>query len=113
MDRDEILRRSRAEKEDEGNTFLENRGRRWGVIGFCAMTIVLLVFNLAAGQNSYSILAMFWSYASLEAWAKYRASRRLMGGDRLQGSRRVCAAGAHLLSFNRKSGRRKRQGGWA
>lgn len=76
MDRDEILRRSRAEKEDEGNTFLENRGRRWGVIGFCAMTIVLLVFNLAAGQNSYSVMAMFWSYASLEAWAKYRASRR-------------------------------------
>ena len=75
MDRDEILRRSRAEKEDEGNTFLENRGRRWGVIGFCVMTIVLIVFNLATGQDSYSILAMFWSYVSLEAWAKYRASR--------------------------------------
>lgn len=41
MDRDEILRRSRAEKEDEGNTFLENKGRRWGMVGFCAMTIVL------------------------------------------------------------------------
>ena len=27
MDREEILKRSRAEKEDEGNTFLENRGR--------------------------------------------------------------------------------------
>ena len=40
MDRDEILRRSRAEKEDEGNTFLENRGRRWGVIGFCVMRCV-------------------------------------------------------------------------
>ena len=70
MDRDEILRRSRAEKEDEGNTFLENKGRRW------AMTIVLLVFNLATGQNSYSVLAMFWSYIALEAWAKYRVSRR-------------------------------------
>ena len=76
MDRDEILRRSRAEKEDEGNTFLENRGRRWGVIGFCVMTIVLIVFNLATGQNSYSVLAMFWSYSSLEAWAKYRPSRQ-------------------------------------
>ena len=76
MDRDEILRRSRAEKEDEGNTFLENKGRRWGMVGFCAMTIVLLVFNLATGQNSYSVLAMFWSYIALEAWAKYRVSRR-------------------------------------
>ena len=55
---------------------MENKGRRWGVIGFCAMTIVLLVFNLATGQNSYSILALFWSYIALEAWAKYRVSRR-------------------------------------
>lgn len=55
MDRDEILKRSRAEKEDEGNTFLGNRGRRFGVVGFCAM---------------------FWSYISLEAWGKYRASHR-------------------------------------
>ena len=76
MDRDEILRRSRAEKEDEGNTFLENKGRRWGMVSFCAMAIVLLVFNLATGQNSYSVLAMFWSYIALEAWAKYRVSRR-------------------------------------
>ena len=76
MDREEILRRSRAEREDEGDTFLENRGRRWGVIGFCVMTIALLAFNLAAGQNSCSVLAMFWGYGSLEAWAKYRASRR-------------------------------------
>ena len=76
MDREEILRRSRAEKEDEGNTFLENKGCRWGMVGFCAMTIVLLVFNLAAGQNSCSVLAMFWSYIALEAWAKYRVSRR-------------------------------------
>ena len=76
MDRDEILRRSRAEKEDEGDTFLANKGRRWGMVGFCAMAIVLLVFNLTTGQNSYSVLVMFWSYIALEAWAKYRVSRR-------------------------------------
>ena len=49
MNRDEILQRSRAEKEDEGNTFLENRGRRFGVVGFCAMYILLVVFNFATG----------------------------------------------------------------
>ena len=76
MDREEILRRSRAEKEDEGDTFLANKGRRWGMVGFGARASVLLVFNLATGQNSYSVLAMFWSYIALEAWAKYRVSRR-------------------------------------
>ena len=30
MDREEILKRSRAEKEDEGEKFLADRGRRWG-----------------------------------------------------------------------------------
>ena len=52
MDRDEILRRSRAEKEDEGNTFLENKGRRWGVAGFCSLYILLVVFNLITGRSS-------------------------------------------------------------
>lgn len=46
MDWEEILKRSRAEKEDEGNTFLENRGRRFGVAGFCLVFIGLLVFNM-------------------------------------------------------------------
>ena len=76
MDREEILKRSRAEKEDEGNTFLANRGRRLGVAGFCTMFIVLLVFNLITGQSSYSILALFWCYISLEAWGKYRNCRQ-------------------------------------
>ena len=76
MDREEILKRSRAEKEDEGEKFLADRGRRWGVVGFCLMTIVLLAFDAATGQNSYSVLAMFWSYISLEAWGKYRTCGR-------------------------------------
>lgn len=76
MDREEILRRSRAEKEDEGSTFAENRGRRFGVAGFCILYILLVVFNLATSQSSYSIHALFWCYISLEAWGKYRTSRR-------------------------------------
>lgn len=76
MEREEILRRSRAEKEDEGSTFLENKGRRFGVAGFCLMFIVLLVFNCVTGQSSYSIHALFWCYISLEAWGKYRLSRQ-------------------------------------
>ena len=76
MDREEILKRNRAEKEDEGSTFLANRGRRLGIAGFCAMFIVLLVFNVVTGQSSYSIHALFWCYISLEAWGKYRLSRQ-------------------------------------
>lgn len=103
MDRDEVLKRSRAEKEDEGNTFLENKGRRWGVIGFCAMTIVLLGFNLATGQNSYSILALFWSYISLEAWGKYRISRRraFLTTTVLSAVASLCFLACHVLGVLR------------
>ncbi len=76
MEREEVLRRSRAEKEDEGSTFLENKGRRFGVAGFCILVIGLLAFNFFTGQSSYSIHALFWCYISLEAWGKYRISRR-------------------------------------
>ena len=50
MDRDEILRRSREEGEDEGDIFAENRGRRFGVVGFSLMFAVLQVFDLITGQ---------------------------------------------------------------
>lgn len=76
MEREEILRRSHAEKEDEGSIFLENRGRRFGVAGFGLMFIVLLVFNCATGRSSYGIHALFWCYISLEAWGKYRICRQ-------------------------------------
>lgn len=76
MDREEILRRSRAEEEDEGNTFAENRGRRSGVTGFSILYILLVVFNWVTDQPSYSIHALFWCYISLESWGKYRVSRQ-------------------------------------
>ena len=76
MDREEILKRSRAEKEDEGSTFAENRGRRAGFYGFACMLLLLLIFNCYAGQPSDSLLALYTSYLSLESWGTYRASRQ-------------------------------------
>lgn len=99
MDREEILKRSWAEKEDEGSTFLENRGRRAGVAGFCSMFIALLIFNFLTGQPSYSIHALFWCYISLEAWGKYRLSRQrgplVTGRVAVVPSR--CFFGCHVL----------------
>ena len=73
MNRDEILQRSRAAKEDEGNTFLENRGRRFGVVGFCAMYILLVVFNFATGQSSYALHAPV-SYTHLDVYKRQVSS---------------------------------------
>ena len=42
MDREEILKRSRAEKEDEGSTFAENRGRPAEPGRLCAAGIMMV-----------------------------------------------------------------------
>lgn len=94
MDREEILKRSWAEKEDEGSTFLENRGRRTGVAGFCSMFTALLIFNFLTGQPSYSIHALFWCYISLEAWGKYGSAGN--GGSSSPGFWRQCPPCAFL-----------------
>lgn len=74
MDREEILKRSRAEKEDEGVTYAENKGRRVGVIAFCLVFVIIAVFDFLMEQNSYAPFAMFWAYIAAEGWGKYRAS---------------------------------------
>ena len=103
MNRDEILQRSRAEKEDEGNTFLENRGRRFGVVGFCAMYILLVVFNFATGQSSYALHALFWGYTALDAWGKYRPSRRkvFLTTAVMAGFASLCFLTCHVLEVLR------------
>ena len=73
MDPEEILRRSRAEKEDEGETYAADKGRRAGIIAFCAVFIVIVVFNFFTGQNNDAPFAMFWAYIAAEGWGKYRA----------------------------------------
>lgn len=103
MDREEILKRSRAEKENEGNTFLENRGRRLGVVGFCLMFIGLLVFNFITNRSSYSIHALFWCYVSLEAWGKYRTSRqqRFLTTGVLAAASSLCFLACYVLEVLR------------
>lgn len=74
MDRDEILKRSRAEKRDEGEVYAADKGRRAGVVAFCLVSAIIVVFDFFTGQNSYAPFAMFWAYIAAEGWGKYRAS---------------------------------------
>ena len=59
VDRDEVLKRSRAEKEDEGNTFLENRGRRFGVAGLHPAGGVQFHHGAVLLQHPRTVLVLF------------------------------------------------------
>jgi len=103
MGKEEILKRSRAEKEDEGETYAADRGRRAGVMAFCLVFIAIVAFNLITGQNSYAPFAMFWAYIAAEGWGKYRVSGAkvhlwtvIFGGVGA-----VCWLGCHILTVIR------------
>jgi hypothetical protein len=76
MEKDEILKKSREQKEDEGVIFAENKGRRFGVIGFSSVFIIILFFNFFTGQNNFVPFAMFWAYGTAEAYGKYSVTKK-------------------------------------
>lgn len=75
MNKDEILKKSRAEKDDEGTIYVNNNGHRYGVIGFCSVFIIIILFNIFTKQNNFVPFSMFWAYASAEAYGKYKITK--------------------------------------
>lgn len=76
MDKDEILKKSREQKEDEGVIFAENKGRRFGIAGFASVFVIIVFFNLFTGQNNSVPFTMFWAYAAAEAYGKYSVTKK-------------------------------------
>lgn len=75
MEKQDILAKSRQEKEDEGVTYAENSGRRYGEISFCLLMIAVLIYNLAKDLDSYLPLALLWGYLAAQALGKYQVRR--------------------------------------
>ena len=73
MKKEEILAKSRAEKQDEGKAYIAGKGRYYGVVAMAVMFIVLMVFNWTQGQRNDILCAMWWTYAGFEALGKCRA----------------------------------------
>ena len=72
MNKEDILAKIRQEKNDEGMKYIENKGRKFGVMGFTAIIIFIIIYNLINGLDSYSVFSIFWSYAALESYGKYK-----------------------------------------
>ena len=75
MNKEDILEKSRKEKEDEGKQYAENKGRTIGVKAMSAMFIIVIVYNLLKGLNPYAVFALFWTYLGFEAYGKYKITR--------------------------------------
>ena len=75
MEKQDILEKSRREKRDEGVTYAENAGRRYGMIAFCLLNAAMILYNLVKGLDSYLPLALFWGYLAAEGLGKYQVRR--------------------------------------
>ena len=51
MDKEDILKRSRREK-DEGLTYAQDRGRQYGVVGFLVLFLVIMIYNMVRGLDN-------------------------------------------------------------
>ena len=76
MDKDEILKKSRQQKNDEGMEYTENSGRKLGFTAFCFVSIFLVIFNSFIGEQSYAIFALFWTFIAAESIPKYRFTHK-------------------------------------
>ncbi len=76
MNKDEILERSRKQKEDEGIAFIENKGMSYGVIGMSVMFFSLAIIFIFVGGDNLSVpFAMMTAYQGAENIGKYSAGR--------------------------------------
>ena len=82
MEKQDILEKSRQEKTDEGVTYAENEGRRYGEISFCLLVIAVLVYDFTKGLDNYLPMSLLWAYLAAQALGKYqvRRERRFLWG---------------------------------
>ena len=72
MEKEEILARSREEKEDEGRIVAENQGNRLAVVLMTVMFCFFVLFNFAFDYSIAMPMAMYGGFIVAGACGKYR-----------------------------------------
>lgn len=97
MNKDEILKRSREQKEDEGVIYSDNTGRRYGFIGLNIMLSAYMILVVFFGGN-FAIPMSFWcAFTGAECLGKHKATGSK--GELLGGIVLCVAAILFLLSY--------------
>jgi len=75
VNKEEILKKSCEQREDEGAVYADNKGRRYGYIAFGFLYVIIKLFGLFTKQNNYAADSMFFAYIAAEAYGKYRITK--------------------------------------
>lgn len=76
MNKEEILKKSRKERNDEGLLEAENKGRKLGYIAFSLVCFFILTVDFLNGKSSYAPMAMFWAFLAAESYPKFKFTKQ-------------------------------------
>lgn len=76
MDKEEILRKSRKSKTDEGIEFIQNKGIEFGFAIFIFVAFFMMIFNKFTGRESFDIFTLIFVFSSTETFSKYKFTRK-------------------------------------
>ena len=83
MNKDEIWRKSREQKEDEGITHADNSGRRYGFIGLTIMFAAHVILVVFFGGTFAVPMSLWCAFTGAECFGKYKTNFKkseLLGG---------------------------------
>ncbi len=76
MTKDEILQKSRAQKEDEGVIYMQNKGYSFGIVGLSILFFALAIIYLFVGGHNLNVpFAMMCGYQGSENIGRFVAGR--------------------------------------
>lgn len=76
MNKEEILKRSREQQEDEGVIFSDNTGRRYGFIGLNIMLSAYIILVVFFGGNFVIPMSFWCAFTGAECYGKYKVAAR-------------------------------------
>ena len=76
MNKDEILRKSREQKEDEGVIHAENAGRRYGFIGLSITLAAYMILFVFWGGNLCIPMSFWCAFTGAECFGRYKTKSK-------------------------------------
>ncbi len=78
MKKEDILKQSRQEHQDEGMQYAENQGRKIGYIVFSILYVILDILSLFFWQlgTLYALSSLFFTFFCAEWFAKYHFTKK-------------------------------------
>ena len=76
MNRDEILAKSRAEKEDEGMQHEERRAESRSLRTILLIAVVVVFYDMYRGQTNHAVYAITWANVAVSYFPRYRFTKK-------------------------------------